>query len=186
LPPRCLVRHTWLAQSRATPDSDARARCRTQAIDTYRAVFRDAPGSAGAGEPLALLLLENGQKEAALSIAQRVRQSRFDDSPRSGERLSLANLETLGTVYHECQRYRESVALFREAAERYRSEPAVFYHLGRAQAGLSLMKEAAANLEKAAALATSKSKETRSEEEKRHLTSLIAAVRRLSEEVRQR
>ncbi len=184
---RCLLGETYRAFAARTDDADRRRGYLDQAIDQYRAAFKDVPGQPDAGRPLALLLaLERGEAEAAFAIAQRLRQGNLAEGVRSGDQLSLDLLDTLGTVYRATKHDRETVALFREASKRYAGEPLVFFHLGRAYAALSQSAEATENLKRAAELADARSAREPDPEEKARWLDLAKAARLAEKELNRR
>ncbi len=184
---RCLKGDACRALAARTEDAGKRRDYLDQAIDHYRAAFKDSPGYPAAGQPLALLLaVERGEAEAAFAIVQRLRQGRSNEALRSGDRLPLDLLDVLGTVYLATRHDNEAVLLFREASRRYTREPLVFLHLGRAYAALGQVAEATTNLNLAAQLASERAERAFEPEEKTRWLELARAARLAEKQLNRR
>lgn len=176
---------TYLLRSQAENWPLLRLQSASKAVEVYRAIYERLPGHLIAGNNLAWLLnQELGETEAALAVAERVRQGRHSKKPVSGERLPVEFLETLAGIYREAQRPEDAVRLFKEATRRYSLEPRIHLHLGRAYATMKGYRAAAIeSLNKAARLAAERADNTADPQRKAQWMALAEEARRDQESV---
>ena len=162
----CLLGDINRSLAHSTSNEGDRTRYVDQAIAEYRLVFKDEPHHADAACRLAeLLTMQRGEADTGFEVLQRYRETRTGGL-LTGDRLSLDVLEVAGPVFQAAHRYREALTLFSQAEQRYRREPAVLYHLGRAYVALKQYPEAAAKLRQAADLAAEKAVAARDQQDR--------------------
>jgi Tfp pilus assembly protein PilF len=133
-----------------------------RAYEAYGKVYALQKGHIVAGNNLAWLLAsEMNQPEKALTIAREVRMGQHSKKPLSGDRLPLELLDTFGAIHRNLEKPElnaEMRDLFQAAVTRYKSDPRMYLHLGRAYAGLK--DKTKANDMFATAISMSKSRST--------------------------
>jgi tetratricopeptide (TPR) repeat protein len=149
-----------------------------KAIELYEAVWKAAPGHPVAGNNLAwLMCMERKDPKAALAIIEKVRLGRLSGKPVSGDRLNAEILDTAGVVYNAAGKHDEELKLFEEAIQRYKNEPRVFVHLGRAYANQKKWGDAVENFNRGIEMADQKAQTVRDEERKAKLKELATKAR---------
>jgi len=183
---QAILAQIYAARSRQATDPSVRRACADQAIEVYRALLDVSPTDTVAANNLACLLQERGEIQEALEVAERLRRGPFSDKARSGDRLPLEFLDTLGTIYRSAGQFDRAAALFQDAAKRYAKEPQVCLHLGRAYAGLRQYPAASAQLNLAASLAEEKALAARDAAAKAKYQAMAAEARRALSELPRR
>jgi tetratricopeptide (TPR) repeat protein len=159
-----------LGRLRAEPKSPNRAAWLQQARRSYETVYANHKGHERAGNNLAWILAqEENNPEAALRYLQEVRTGRHSKQLRTGDRLPVELLDTLGMVYRNLDRPEQQAEmrdLFEAARVRYPSDPRMYLHLGNAYAGLREVSKAKTMYAAAITLANQKTRSLLSPEER--------------------
>lgn len=125
-----------------------------KAIEIYKSRWQEDPGNMIAGNNLAWLLDQKFNKaQEAYDILEKVRLGSRGQKALPGDRLPLDLLDTIGLVYNDARHFKEAAAVLEEALDRYKDEPRLYRHLGKANLGRNRPQEATQCLEKAATIA---------------------------------